>query len=158
MFRALVYIDAFAPDQGQIPTNLAGPDSALSASDPTTLFTFVPATLPPGPDTDLYLKTSVFLQSFANGLPQSQARVLAATQRPATLGAITSPSGIPAWRTIPSWYLIGTEDRIIPPAAERSMAIRAGSKISYFKAGHLGLISDPTSVTREIERAAKATQ
>jgi pimeloyl-ACP methyl ester carboxylesterase len=61
-------------------------------------------------------------------------------------------------RTIPSWYLIGTQDRIIPPAAEQTMAKRAGATITYFRAGHLGLISDPKSVTRLIERAAKATE
>jgi pimeloyl-ACP methyl ester carboxylesterase len=154
--RALVYIDAFAPDQGQFATQLAGRNSALSAPDPTTVFNFVPAG-PPTPATDLYLKTPVFLKSFANGLSPSQARILAATQRPATLGAITEPSGVPAWRTIPSWYLIGTQDRIIPPAEELKMAQHAGSTISYFKAGHLGLISDPHSVTRVIERAAAAT-
>ena len=98
-----------------------------------------------------------FLTDFANGLPASQARILAASQRPATL-AQNEPSGVPAWRTIPSWYLIGAEDRIIPPAAEQAMAEHAGATISYFDAGHLGLISDPRSVTRVMERAARATQ
>ncbi|HKF33275.1 MAG TPA: alpha/beta hydrolase [Jatrophihabitantaceae bacterium] len=153
--RALVYVDAFIPDQGQNTLDLAGPDSALSA-DPTTIFNFVPATLPPTPSTDLYLKTSTFLKDFANGLPESEARILAATQRPATL-AQAEPSGVPAWRTIPSWALIGTQDHIIPPAAEQGMAEHAGATISYFNAGHLGLISDPKTVTRLIERAAKAT-
>lgn len=155
--RALVYIDAFAPDQGEAVTPLAGPDSALAVADPTTVFDFVPATLPPTPATDLYLKSSTFVTAFANGLSARDARILAASQRPATFGALFEPSGVPAWRTIRSWYLIGTQDRIIPPAAELSMARRAGSSISYFNAGHLGLISDPTSVTRAIERAAKAT-
>jgi pimeloyl-ACP methyl ester carboxylesterase len=153
--RALVYIDAFAPDEGQMTLTLAGQDSALNA-DPTTIFNFVPATLPPTPTTDLYLKTSTFLTSFANGLPAKEARILAVSQRPATL-AQNEPSGVPAWRTIPSWYLIGTQDHIITPTAERTMADRAGSAISYFDAGHLGFISDPKTVTRLIERAAKAT-
>jgi pimeloyl-ACP methyl ester carboxylesterase len=154
--RALVYVDAFVPDEGQTVFQLAGPDSAISA-DPTTVFDFVPATLPPTPTTDLYLKTSTFLTAFANGLPAGEARILAATQRPATL-AQNEPSGVPAWRTIPSWYLIGTQDHIIPASAEEAMAEHAGSTISYFDAGHLGLISDPKSVTRLIERAVKATQ
>lgn len=156
--RALVYIDAFAPDQGEPVTPLAGADSALAvaATDPTAVFNFVPATAPT-PATDLYLKTSVFLTSFANGVPTGEARVLAATQRPATLGALSEPSGAPAWRTIRSWYLIGSQDKIITPTAERVMAERAGSTISYFHAGHLGLISDPRTVTRVIERAARAT-
>lgn len=156
--RALVYIDAFAPDDGEAVTPLAGPDSALSVADPTTVFDLVPATLPPTPTTDLYLKSSTFLTAFANGLPVREARILAATQRPATVGALSEPSGVPAWRTIPSWYLIGTQDRIIPPAAERAMAKRANSTVSYFEAGHLGLISDPESVTRVITRAATATR
>jgi len=155
--RALVYVDAFAPDQGEAVTPLAGPDSALAVADPTTVFTLVPPTLPPTPATDLYLKESTFVRSFANGIPARDARMLAATQRPATVGALNEPSGVPAWRTIPSWYLIGSEDLIIPPTAEKAMAERAGSTISSFHAGHLGLISDPASVARIIERAAKAT-
>lgn len=156
--RALVYVDGFAPDQGEAVTPLAGPDSALAvaATDPTAVFSFVPATVPPTPGTDLYLKPSTFLTAFANGLSASQARVLAASQRPATVGALNEPSGAPAWRTIPSWYLIGTEDQIIPPSAERAMADRAHASVTYFSAGHLGLISDPKSVTRVIERAATA--
>jgi pimeloyl-ACP methyl ester carboxylesterase len=155
--RALVYIDAFAPDEGQAVNPLVGPDSALAVADPTTIFNFVPATLPPAPTTDVYLKTSFFLTAFANGLPPSDARILAASQRPIALQAGDEPAGVPAWRTIPSWYLIGTADKIIPPSAERAMAEHAGAAISYFDAGHLGLISDPKSVTRVIEQAAKAT-
>jgi pimeloyl-ACP methyl ester carboxylesterase len=155
--RALVYVDGFAPDEGEAVTPLAGPDSALAVADPTTVFDFVPATLPPTADTDLYLERSTFLTSFANGLSPREARTLAASQRPATFGALSEPSGAPAWRTIPSWYLIGTQDLIIPPAAERAMAERAGSTVSYFRAGHLGLISDPQPVVRVIERAAEAT-
>ncbi|WP_433367170.1 alpha/beta fold hydrolase [Actinoplanes sp. CA-142083] len=155
--RALVYIDAFAPDQGENATALAGPDSALSVPDPTTVFTLIPPTLPPTPATDLYLKTSTFLTSFANGIPARDARILAATQRPATIGALGEPSGVPAWKTIRSWYLIGTKDLIIPPSVERRLAERAGSDISYFNAGHLGLISDPKSVIRVVEKAAKAS-
>lgn len=155
--RALVYIDAFAPDEGEAVTPLAGPDSALAVEDPTTIFDFVPATLPPSASADVYLKRSIFLTSFANQVPTRQARILAATQRPITLLAGNEPAGVPAWRTIPSWYLIGTKDRIIPPAAQRAMAERAGANISSFDAGHLGLITDPAAVTRVIERAAKAT-
>jgi len=155
--RALVFIDAFAPDEGEAVTPLAGPESALAVADPTTVFTLIPPALPPTPATDLYLKESTFVTAFANGISERDARVLAATQRPATIGALNEPSGVPAWRTIPSWYLIGTEDQIIPPTAEKAMAERAGSTISAFHAGHLGLISDPGSVAQVIERAANAT-
>jgi pimeloyl-ACP methyl ester carboxylesterase len=154
--KALVYINAFAPEEGETPTALAGPDSALSA-DPTTVFDFVPGTLPPTPATDLYLKKSTVFESFATGLSAQDKALVAATQRPATIGALNEPSGTPAWRTIPSWYLIGTNDRIIPASAERSMAERAGSTITEYDAGHLGLMSDSKIVTEEIERAARAS-
>jgi pimeloyl-ACP methyl ester carboxylesterase len=154
--KALVYVNAFAPDTGESATALAGPDSALSA-DPTTVFDFVPATLPPTAGTDLYLKRSTVFTSFANGLSADEKAILTASQRPATIGALNEPSGSPAWRTIPSWYLIGTGDKIIPPAVQRTMATRAGSTITEFDAGHVGLMTDPGLVTRVIERAARAT-
>jgi pimeloyl-ACP methyl ester carboxylesterase len=154
--KALVYVNAFAPDEGESATALAGPDSALSV-DPTTVFDFVPAALPPTADTDLYLKRSTVLASFANGLSAEGKAVVAASQRPATVGALNEPSGTPAWRTIASWYLIGTKDKIIPPAAERAMAERAGSTITEYNAGHLGLMSDPGTVAQGIERAARAS-
>src|SRR6266496_2259122 len=119
--KALVYVDAFAPDQGETVLPLAGPDSDL-AVDPTTVFDFVPYPGAPAGDIDLYLKQSVFLTSFANGVPPPTASVLYATQRPITLSAGNQPSGVPAWKTIPSWYLVGTEDKVIPPTQQRFMA------------------------------------
>jgi len=154
--KALVYVNAFAPDAGESATQLAGPDSALSA-DPTTVFDFVPATLPPTPDTELYLKKSTVFTSFATGLSSEDKTIVWATQRAATIAALNEPSATPAWRTIPSWYLIGTKDKIIPPAEQRKMAIRAGSTVEQFDAGHVGLMTDPRAVTRIIERAARAT-
>ena len=154
--KALVYVNAFAPDEGESAVALAGPDSALSV-DPTTVFDFVPATLPPTADTDLYLKKSVVFDSFAPGLSATDKALVAASQRAATLGALSEPSGPPAWRTIPSWYLLGTKDKIIPRSAQTAMAERAGSTITKYDAGHLGLISEPKTVTQGIERAAKAS-
>jgi len=155
--KALVYVNAFAPDEGETPTALAGPDSALSVADPTAVFDFVPTSFPPTPATDLYLKKSTVFESFATGLSAQDKAVVAACQRPATIGALNEPSGIPAWRTKPSWYLIGRDDRIIPAGAERAMAERAGSTITEYDAGHLGLMSDSKTVTQEIERVARAT-
>jgi pimeloyl-ACP methyl ester carboxylesterase len=154
--EALVYINAFAPDEGENALTLAGPDSAL-AVDPTTVFDFVPATLPPTADTDLYLKTSVVFASFATGLSNDDKALVAATQRPAAFGGLAEASGPPAWRTIPSWALIGLKDKIIPPSAQRAMAENAGATISEYNAGHVGLMSDPKAVTRLIERVARAT-
>ncbi|WP_432947178.1 alpha/beta fold hydrolase [Kribbella sp. CA-253562] len=153
--KALVYVNAFLPDTGESATQLAGPDSALSV-DPTTIFDFVPATLPPTPDTELYLKRSTVFASFATGLSTDDKALVAATQRPATLGALNEPSATPAWRTIPSWALLGTKDLIIPIDAQRTMANRAGATTATYDAGHVGLMTHPTTVTRFIEGAARA--
>jgi pimeloyl-ACP methyl ester carboxylesterase len=105
----------------------------------------------------VYLNRSTVFASFAPGLGDDDKAIVAATQRPATLGALNEPSGPPAWRTIPSWYLIGRNDKIIPAKAERAMAERAGSTISEYDAGHLGLMSDSKTVAQEIEKAATAS-
>jgi pimeloyl-ACP methyl ester carboxylesterase len=153
--KALVYVNAFAPDEGEAAIALAGPESALSVPDPTTVFNFVPEG-PPTPDTELYLKRSTVFASFATGLNDREKGVVFASQRSATLGALSEPSGPPAWKTIPSWYLIGSKDKIVPPGVERMMAHRAGSTIIDYDEGHLGLISDPKTTSRVIERAAQA--
>jgi pimeloyl-ACP methyl ester carboxylesterase len=156
--KALVYVNGSVPDEGLTVASLAGPDSALSVADPATVFTFVPPTLPPDASSDVYLKASTFANAFATGIRPDRAAVLDATQRPITLGALNEPSGPPAWRTIPSWYLIGTQDKVIPPSAQKAMADRAGSTISWFRAGHLGLISQPKTVVNVILRAAASTR
>ena len=156
--RALVYVNGSVPAEGETVAELAGPSSALSVADPTTIFDFVPGRLPPTPESDVYLKRSTFLRSFATGIGRPRAKALWATQRPITLGALNEPSGTPAWDSIPSWYLIGTRDRVIPASAQRAMAVKAGSTVLRFKAGHLGLITDPTPVTRAITTAARATR
>lgn len=152
--KALVYVNGFAPDEGETALELAGPDSALSA-DPTTVFDFVPAG-PPTPTTDLYLKRSTVFTSFATGLSSEEKDMVFATQRPGAFGGLADQSGTPAWRTIPSWYLIGTGDRIIPPTVQRAMAKRAGSNVTEFDQGHLGLMTDSRTTTRVIELAARS--
>lgn len=155
--KALVYVDAFAPDEGETVLPLAGPDSAL-AVDPTTVFDFVPYPEAPAGDVDLYLKPTVFLTSFANGVPRHTASVLYAAQRPITVSSGNQPSGVPAWKTIPSWYLVGTQDKVIPPTQQRFMAERAGARIVGVKAGHLVLASRPGAVERIILDAVSATR
>jgi pimeloyl-ACP methyl ester carboxylesterase len=154
---ALVYVDAFAPDEGQPVAALAGPQSVLANPDPTQVFTFVPAALPPTATTDLYVLAARFPEWFANDLPRRDGAVLAATQRPVTLGALGEPSAAPAWRSIPSWDEIGTLDKVIPPSAQLAMARHAGARIVREPTGHLPMISAPAAVTRTIERAARAT-
>ena len=95
---------------------------------------------------------------FANDVPTSQAKVLAVIQRPLALEAFTQPSGPPAWKTIPSWSLIGKQDHAIPPAELEFMAKRAhAKKIVHVKAGHLSMVSDPKAVANLIVDAAKSS-
>ena len=97
------------------------------------------------------------LECFANGVDPKSAAVLAAEQRPAALAEYDEPSGPPAWKTIPSWSLIGTADHVIPPALQEQMATRAGAHVTRVKAGHLSLITRPAEVTKVILSAVDAT-
>jgi pimeloyl-ACP methyl ester carboxylesterase len=112
---------------------------------------------------DLYLRWEAnppypgFTECFANGVGPKKAAVLAAGQRPAAAAEFSEPSGPPAWKTIPSWSLIGTLDHVIPPALQEKMSSRAGAHISRVKAGHLSLIIRPGAVTSVILSAIDAT-
>jgi pimeloyl-ACP methyl ester carboxylesterase len=154
--KALVYVDAFIPDQGDTVGGLLGaqPGSCLLAPG-----VFNPVPYPGGPpgDVDLYINQNMIPGCFATGLPASQAAVIAATQRPLAASAATEPSGPPAWKTIPSWAVIGTADRVIPPAELTFMAQRADAHITDVNAGHLSLITKAQVVTRVILQAVQAT-
>jgi pimeloyl-ACP methyl ester carboxylesterase len=156
--KALVYVDAFIPDQGETLLGLssAQPGSCLGGN-PANVFNFVPYPGAPAGDVDTYIKPSMVPGCFASGLPPSQAAVIAATQRPLAASTLQEPSGPPAWKTIPSWDVIGTADHVLPPAEQTFMAQRAGAHITDVNAGHLSMISDPETVARIIEQAAQAT-
>jgi len=156
--KALVYVDAFIPDQGDTVGGLLGaePGSCIGGP-PADVFNLVPYPGAPPGDVDLYIKPDLVPGCFATGLPASQAAVIAATQRPLAASAATEPSGPPAWKTIPSWAVIGTGDQVIPPAELTFMAQRAGAHITDVNAGHLSLISKPQVVTRVILQAVQAT-
>ena len=128
--QALVYIDAFAPAEGEPIVALTGADSALNAP-PETVFDFAPYPGAPAGDVDLYLKQDVFLNSFMQDVPKKQALVYYAGQKPAAASGLGAVSGPPAWEDIPSWYLIGKQDKVITPDAQKFMAKRAGSEILY---------------------------
>jgi pimeloyl-ACP methyl ester carboxylesterase len=164
--KALVYVDAFIPAQGEDVLSLASakPGSCLSGGgDPTKVFNFVPFPGAPAGDFDLYLKPNAtapypgFAACFANDLPASQAATLAAVQRPLTLFGAAEKSGPAAWGTIPSWAVVGTIDNVIPPAELLFMAQRANAHITTIRASHLSMISQPDVVTHVIEAAAHAT-
>jgi pimeloyl-ACP methyl ester carboxylesterase len=156
--KALVYVDAFIPAQGESIGQLlnAQPGSCLSG-DPADVFDLVPYPGGPPGDVDTYIKPSLFPTCFASGLPAGLAAQLAATQQPLAASAVTEPSGPPAWQTIPSWAVIGTADKVIPPAELQFMAQRARAHITDVNAGHLSLISDPDVVSRVIIEAAITT-
>src|SRR5438105_6151564 len=122
--KALVYIAAFAPDKGESLVQLVSMNPG-SQIGPTTL-DFRPYPLPDGGTrTDLYLKKSAFHDAFAGDLPLKVTNQMQATQRPFSNEAFTSLSGEPAWKTIPSWYMVARQDHAIPPATDRFMAARA---------------------------------
>jgi pimeloyl-ACP methyl ester carboxylesterase len=155
--KALVYDDAYLPAKGENLQDLttAGSCFFLPSSELPTVFNFV--SYPGAPSgTDAYVKPSVFPKCFANGLPASEAAVLAATQRPLATNAITDPSGTPAWATIPSWDIIGMKDHIVTPAEQLFMAHRAHAHITEVNAPHLSMISNPGVVASVIMGAARA--
>lgn len=154
--KALVYVDGFAPDEGETIFPLAGADSALAA-DPPTVFDFVPYPGAAEGDADLYLKKNVFVPTFASGVPTDTAGILYASQRPWAFSAGTTPSGVPAWKDIPSWWVLGTSDKIIVPSQQQMMAERAKATITRVDAGHLSMVSHPDVATEVIRQAARST-
>jgi pimeloyl-ACP methyl ester carboxylesterase len=163
--KALVYISAFAPDKGEDASTLTAkfPGTQIT-NDPTapipTALTPVPFTKPDGTTgVDLYAKPDQYRNLFlSNRVNTKTAAELAATQSPATPQALGEPSGDPAWKTIPSWYLVSKDDHVIPPATERFMAHRAHSHTIEANTPHAAQVTNPGIVTHLIEQAAKATR
>ncbi|MGH6784555.1 MAG: alpha/beta hydrolase, partial [Sphingomicrobium sp.] len=141
---ALVYIAAFAPDKGEsVNTLIADPPPDAP----------VPPILPPQ-DGFLFLDREKFHASFAGDLSDEQAAFMADSQVPWGVEALSGTISEPAWRTKPSWYLIATEDRMIPPPAQRSMSGRAGSTVVEAAGSQSIYLSQPAAVAELIEKAA----
>jgi len=153
--EALVYIAAFAPDAGE---SLA----QLVTMNPGTHITPDALTERPyplaggGTGTDLYIKAEVFRDAFAGDLPRRTTSLMQATQRPFSVAAFTEASGEPAWKTVPSWYLVATDDHAIPPVTQEFMADRAGAHVARVRASHVPMMSRPDATTRLILRAASS--
>ena len=96
----------------------------------------------------------MFREIFAADLPRHVTNVMAASQRPADVGTLFQPSGPPAWKTIPSWYVVASKDNTIPPATQRFMAERAGATTVEIRSSHVVMMSHPKQVTAVIEQAA----
>jgi pimeloyl-ACP methyl ester carboxylesterase len=153
--KALVYVDAFAPAQGQTIAQLLASHPGTCAV-PANL-NVVPFPGAPSGVGDAYIKPSAYADCMANGLPAKEAQVLAATQRPIATSALTQPSGVPAWQTIPAWAVVGTADHAIPLALQLAMDNTAHAHITEIDAPHLSMISDPRAVTNVILQAVRAT-
>jgi pimeloyl-ACP methyl ester carboxylesterase len=152
--KALVYVAAFAPQQGETAAELSGrfPGSTLGAAlaPPVTL---------PGGGKDLYIQLDKFRAQFAADVPERDATLMAATQRPITEAALNDASGAAAWKTTPSWFIYGDRDMNIPAAAQSFMAKRAGARETVVVKGasHVVMVSHPDAVERVIEHAAAAS-
>jgi pimeloyl-ACP methyl ester carboxylesterase len=143
----LVYIAAFAPDKGESVSTLIK-DSPPGAP--------VPPILPPQ-DGFLFLDRAKFAASFAGDVKPEAAAFMADSQVPWGLEALGGTISEAAWRTKPSWYLVATDDRMIPPPAQRAMSSRAGSTVAEVKGSHAVYVSQPRAVAGLIEKAAKGS-
>jgi pimeloyl-ACP methyl ester carboxylesterase len=142
----LVYITAFAPDKGE------SVESLIKNPPPGAP---VPPILPPQ-DGYLFLDRTKFRDSFAADVSEAKAAFLADSQVPWGVAALSGAVSEPAWRTKPSWYLVATEDKMIPPPAQRQMATRAGATIAEAAGSHAIYISKPEAVAAFIAKAAKS--
>jgi pimeloyl-ACP methyl ester carboxylesterase len=141
----LVYIAAFAPDSGEsVNTLIADPPPGAP----------VPPILPPV-DGFLFLDREKFAASFAADLPPADAAFMADSQVPWGVEALNGAISEPAWRTSPSWYMVATDDRMIPPPAQRAMSERAGSTVVEEAGSHSIYVSQPRATADLIELAAQ---
>lgn len=141
----LVYVAAFAPDEGESVASL------IAAPAPGTA---VPPILPPR-DGFLLLDREKFAASFAADLPKDRAEFMAASQIPWGVAALEGVVSEPAWRWKPSWYLVASEDKMIPPDAQRSMAKRAHSQVMEVAGSHAVYVAKPVEVAGLIDDAAR---
>ncbi len=153
--KALVYVSAFAPDTGETSLSLTDrfPGSTLGG----TLAT--PVILSDG-QPDLYIDQAKFPQQFAADVPLAQSRLMAVTQRPVTQTALGQTTSASPWKTVPSYWIYGSADRNIPPAAIKFMAERARSRetVEVKGASHVVMISHPGAVASLIEKAARGNK
>ena len=148
--KALVFIGAFAPEAGESATDLSGRYEGGTLGE-----TLAAVKLPDG-GSDLYIRQERYHAQFAADSSRREAAVMAVTQRPIAESALNEPSGEQAWKTIPAWFLFGTEDKNIPAAAHRFMAERAGSRRTVELQGgsHAVAIPEAAAVVDLIREAA----
>ncbi|MFJ3289697.1 alpha/beta fold hydrolase [Streptomyces sp. NPDC086669] len=150
--KALVYLAAFLPDKGESAADLAGKFPGSTLGDALRP---VPTTnAGDSPVNDLYIQNARFRHQFAADVPRATTDLMAVTQRPITDAALSGAAAEPAWKSIPSWVLVATQDLNIPPAAQEFMAERAHAHTSKVRSSHAVSVSKPGKVTEVIEAAA----
>jgi pimeloyl-ACP methyl ester carboxylesterase len=154
--KALVYLNGWLLDEGESQLQLL---ERFEGSLVGPAIRPVPYTRPDGSeDADLYLAPEAFHEAFAADVDIATAAAMAAGQRPFANAAFTGPSGPPAWKMgTPCWYLLGTQDKAIPPALQRFMAERAHATIVEVPASHVSFLSQPDAATQLILQAVDAT-
>ena len=152
--QSLVYLNAFVPEEGETILELS---SKAGPVDAAALFDQAP--FPGDHNVDLYLKAGAFAGGFTNGLSDEQTATYFASQRPITYGALSEPAAAnPAWKTLPSWYVAGTEDHSIALSTQLWMAERAGSTLTQVESGHLSMVAEPVAVAEAIKNAASVVK
>jgi pimeloyl-ACP methyl ester carboxylesterase len=151
--KSLVYVAAYALDEGESVADA----NELGGGHSEIINHLVIRPFPGASegDADAYLDPAEFPTLFAQDVPKALAKTMAASQRPGSFASLVSPSGPPAWKTIPSWYMVAKQDRIIPPVAEHEMAQRAGSTVVEVNSSHVPMLSKPAAVIDLIVQAAK---
>ncbi|MFD3656114.1 alpha/beta fold hydrolase [Streptomyces sp. NPDC058620] len=154
--KALVYIAAFLPDAGESSIGLTNkfPGSTLGEAVESVNYSLPDG----GQGADVYIKPEKFRNQFAADVPADKAELMAAGQRPVAAAALEEKSTEAAWKTIPSWSLVTTEDRNIPVAAQRFMSARAKARTTTIDASHAVSVSRPEAVTRIVEQAARTVR
>ena len=151
--NALVYVAAFAPDEdetvGQYNDPVRFPGAELTPD--SLVFRKYPG------GEDATIDPARFRQIFAADVPEQQARIMAATQRPTDVAVLDEKSGVPAWKTIESWYQVSNQDKALSPVAQRFFARRMGAHSTSIDASHAGYVSHPVETANLIESAARAT-
>jgi pimeloyl-ACP methyl ester carboxylesterase len=153
--KALVYFNGWVLDEGESQQQLF---ERFEGSLVGPAIRPVPVTGPDGSEgADLYLDPEAFREAFAADVDRATTDVMAAAQRPFSAAAFGGPSGPPAWKTLPCWYLLGTEDKAITPELQRFMAERAKATIVEVSASHVSFVSQPEAATQLVLQAVEAT-
>jgi pimeloyl-ACP methyl ester carboxylesterase len=142
--KALVYVAAFAPDAGETI-------GALIAQYPATP---LGAGLVPDSAGFLFIDRAKFHEIFAKDVPEAESAIMAATQKPVAGASFGETQAVAAWKTVPSWYAVSTQDHAINPDSERFMAKRMNARTTEIEASHVSFISQPAKIVKMIEEAA----